>query len=316
MKKSCSGSGICSSARFRYFLPAWILHKEWTDNQRFWESLTERALEEGYGGLEIHDRRLLRVSNREAEKRIEGIHKRGLEVVLGMDTDFTTMEPNRSRENERIIRRLQWASGLGTTLARITTGGQKLSLAGLIRRLQPFSPVLSRRVESFFTFPPLARGLRTLKRPGGKPVSAGMLASVAESLKIVSAEAEKAGVVLVLENHWGVSSDWRNLAALMKTVSSPSLGICLDWGNFPDREEVLPGIRGLLPWALHQHAKSYGFNSPKQRSWLPYREIVRQVHKSGYAGALTVEYEGPGDPWSGCRQTREMIEKYYRETCD
>lgn len=316
MRKSCSDSGICSSDRFRYFLPAWIFHKELTDNQRFWESLTDRALEEGYGGLEIHDRRLLRVSNREAEKRIEGIDKRGLEVVLGMDTDFTTMEPNRSRENERIIRRLQWASGLGITLTRITTGGQILSLAGLIRRLQPFSPVLSRRVESFFTFPPLARGLRKLKRPGGKPVSAGMLARVAESLKIVSAEAEKVGVVLVLENHWGVSSDWRNLEAIMKAVSSPALGICLDWGNFPTREEVLPGIRGLLPWALHQHAKGYGFGSSEQRSWLPYREIVRQVHRSGYAGAITVEYEGPGDPWSGCRQTREMIENYYRETSD
>jgi L-ribulose-5-phosphate 3-epimerase len=317
MRKSCLDSGICSSDRFRYFLPAWIFHKELGDDWPCWKTVTDRALQEGYRGLEIHDRRLLRLPAGEAEKIVDHIQKRGLEVVLGMDTDFTAPgEPERSQEIRRTIRRLQWAGGLGVTLTRLTTGGQKLSLAGLIRAWQPAAPFVSQKVESFFTRPLVAQGIRKLKRPGKKPVPAGVLARVSESLRGVSSAAEESGMLLVLENHWGVSSDWRNLEAIMKAVSSPALGICLDWGNFPNREEVLLGIRGLLPWALHQHAKGYGFGSSEQRSWLPYREIVRQVHRSGYAGALTVEYEGPGDPWSGCRQTREMIEKYYRETSD
>jgi sugar phosphate isomerase/epimerase len=317
MRKSCSGSGIYSSARFRYFLPVWIFRKELAAGRSCWETVTERALQEGYRGLEIPDRRLLRLSAGEAEKIVDHIQKRGLEVVLAMDTDFTAPgEPERSQEIRRTIRRLQWAGSLGIALTRLTTGGQKLSLAGLIRTLQPVAPFVSQTVETFFTRPLVAQGLRKLRRPGKNPVPAGVLARVSESLRGVSSAAEKSGLLVVLENHWGVSSDWRNLEAIMKAVSSPALGICLDWGNFPDRNEVLPGIRGLLPWALHQHAKSYGFGSPEQRSLLPYREIVRQVHRSGYAGALTVEYEGPGDPWSGCRQTREMIENYFRETSD
>jgi L-ribulose-5-phosphate 3-epimerase len=317
MRKSCSGSGICSSVRFRYFLPTWILRKELAADRPCWEKVTDRALREGYQGLEIHDRRLMRMSAGEAEIIVDHIQKRGLEVVLGMDTDFTAPgEPERYQEIRRTVRRLQWAGGLGITLTRLTTGGQKLSLAGVIRALQPAAPFVSQKVESFFARPRVAQGIRKLKRTGNKLVPAEVLARVAESLRGVSSAAEKNGLLLVLENHWGVSSDWRNLEAIMKAVSSPALGICLDWGNFPDREEVLPGIRGLLPWTRHQHAKSYGLGSSEQRSWLPYREIVRQVHRSGYAGAITVEYEGPGDPWSGCRQTREMIEKYYRETSD
>lgn len=317
MKKSCSGSGICSPARLRYFLPTWILGRELADNGRSWEILTERARQEGYQGLEIHDRRLRRLSDPEAEQIIARIRTAGLTVVLGLDTDFTAPgEEKRSAEINRTLRRLQWAGGLGITLTRITTGGQKLSLAGLIRILQPVSPTVSRGVENFFTRPPVAQVVRKLRRGEAHQAPAGVIERVIQALRIVSEAAEKTGLLLVLENHWGVSGDWRNLAAIMKAVSSPALGICLDWGNFPTRGEVLPGIRGLLPWTRHQHAKSYGFDFPENNSPLPFGEIVRQVQQAGYEGALTLEYEGPGDPWLGCRRTREVIEKLYLAASD
>jgi sugar phosphate isomerase/epimerase len=31
---------------------------------------------------------------------------------------------------------------------------------------------------------------------------------------------------------------------------------------------------------------------------------------AGYAGAISIEYEGDGDPALGIRRTRELIEKY------
>jgi sugar phosphate isomerase/epimerase len=317
MKKSCSGFGICSPDRFPYYLATWIFRKESADDGRAWEALADRALREGYRGLEIHDRRLLRVSDREAEKIIELLQKKGLEVVLGLDTDFTAPGAKaRSKESQRTIRRLRWAGALGIGLVRLTTGGQKLSLARLIRTLQPAVPLVSRGVENFFTRPLVAQGFRKLKGTGNKPIPADGIQRVADGLRLVAAAAEETGLLLVIENHWGVSSDWRNLALLMKAVPSPALGICLDWGNFPARTDVLPGIQGLLPWTLHQHAKSYGFDSPEQISRLPYRDIVLEVEKAGYTGAVTVEYEGPGDPWAGCRQTMALIEKVYREASD
>ena len=59
--------------------------------------------------------------------------------------------------------------------------------------------------------------------------------------------AEKARARLVVENHWGVSSDWRNLAAIMRAANSPALGVCLDWGNFPSPAEILQAFRACFP---------------------------------------------------------------------
>ncbi len=68
-----------------------------------------------------------------------------------------------------------------------------------------------------------------------------------ECIRACLPDAETAGVVLALENHWGLSTRVENLLKIYKDVNSPWLGINLDTGNWPG--DPYEGIAALAPYA-------------------------------------------------------------------
>jgi sugar phosphate isomerase/epimerase len=76
-----------------------------------------------------------------------------------------------------------------------------------------------------------------------------------ESIRACLPDAEAAGVVLALENHWGLSTKVENLLRIYKGVDSPWLGINLDTGNFPG--DPYAGLELLAPHAVIVQAKTY-----------------------------------------------------------
>lgn len=297
-----------------FFLATWIFRRELPNHRSAWTALARRAREAGYAGLEIHDRKLGRLAGGEPEKVLSYCRSLGLEIILGLDTEFTRAHPgHQNREIQHARQRITWARDQGITRIRLTTGGQRVSLAQLIKKIQPYSPVLSQAVETFLNRPIIMKPVRQVKRRLNRPVPQARLDRLVQGLEKVLPAAAVGGVLLVLENHWGVSSDWRTLEMILKRLASPHLGVCLDWGNFPSFEDILPGVTGLLPWTRHMHAKSFEFDSRGEETTVPYRGIVRRLRAAGYSGSVTVEYEGNGDPWEGCRQTRGLIDRCYRE---
>lgn len=297
-----------------FFLATWIFRRQLANRLSAWKQLSARAREQGYAGLEIHDRKIQRLPAAEADALLSHIRSQGLEVILGLDTEFSRSDPvTQNGEIRRAAERIQWARDRGITRLRLTTGGQTISLARLIKQVQPYSSRLSQVLETVLNRPLIMKPVRLAKARLRRPVSKPALERIISALKGLLPTAERCGVLLALENHWGASSDWRDLKTIVTAVNSPRLGICLDWGNFPSREEILSGVTGLLPWVRHMHAKSYSFDPNGEETTLPYGEIIRLVRGSPYAGALTVEYEGEGDPWEGSRLTRERIRRGYRE---
>jgi hypothetical protein len=76
-----------------------------------------------------------------------------------------------------------------------------------------------------------------MKVKGDEPAIAGYTDEDAfkwciESIEACLPAAEKAGVILALENHWGLTTRPENLLRIYKAVKSPWLGINLDTGNF------------------------------------------------------------------------------------
>jgi sugar phosphate isomerase/epimerase len=116
-------------------------------------------------------------------------------------------------------------------------------------------------------------------------------------------------VKLAIENHGGLSGDPALLAEFVQHFHSPYLGVCLDIGNFEGDRTI--GMQTLAPYAMHVHAKSREFNAQGEETQIDYRMCVSALKSVGYAGAISIEYEGDDDPASGINRTRELIEKWW-----
>ncbi len=115
-----------------------------------------------------------------------------------------------------------------------------------------------------------------------------------ESIQECLPYAEKAGVLLALENHWGLTTRPETLLQIWKTVNSPWLGINLDTGNFPG--EAYPEIEKLAPYASVVQAKTYYGGGEWYTLDLDYKRIAGILRKAGYQGWVSLEMEGKETP--------------------
>jgi sugar phosphate isomerase/epimerase len=111
-----------------------------------------------------------------------------------------------------------------------------------------------------------------------------------ESIRACLPDAETAGVVLALENHWGLSTKVENLLRIYKDVSSPWLGINLDTGNWPG--DPYEGIERLAPYATIVQAKTYYGGGVWYTLDLDYKRIAKILEKAGFKGWVSLEMEG------------------------
>lgn len=120
------------------------------------------------------------------------------------------------------------------------------------------------------------------------------------------------GLILAVENHWGITTDYRRLIAILDMAQRTlppayraQLGVCFDPGNVPpaDRAEAWPH----LAWrAVHFHLKTHSFTPDGDESAIPYDLILRILADRGYTGATTLEFEGDDDPAAGIRRSMAL----------
>jgi L-ribulose-5-phosphate 3-epimerase len=111
-----------------------------------------------------------------------------------------------------------------------------------------------------------------------------------ECIKACLPDAEAAGVLLALENHWGLSTKVENLLRIFKDVNSPWLGINLDTGNWPG--DPYEGIEKLAPYATIVQAKTYYGGGVWYTLDLDYKRIAQILKKAGFKGWVSLEMEG------------------------
>lgn len=111
-----------------------------------------------------------------------------------------------------------------------------------------------------------------------------------DGIKACIPAAEKAGVMLNLENHWGITTSIDNLLKIYQAVNSPWLGVNLDNGNFPD--DPYPGIERLAPVASIVHAKTYLGGGEYYTLDLDYHRIARTLRNAKFNGWVSLEMEG------------------------
>jgi L-ribulose-5-phosphate 3-epimerase len=117
---------------------------------------------------------------------------------------------------------------------------------------------------------------------------------VIESIEKCLPTAEKCGVVLGLENHWGLARTPKGLLRIIKAIDSPWLKVTLDTGNF--LEDPYDRLEQIAPYAIFVHAKTYFGGGIWYKLDLDYQRIARILRKHNYRGYISLEFEGKEDP--------------------
>ncbi len=125
------------------------------------------------------------------------------------------------------------------------------------------------------------------------------------SIKECLPNAEEKGVLLALENHWGLTSTPEGLLRIRRAIDSEWLGILLDTGNF--LEDPYDKLKMVAPYANFIQAKTYYGGGEWYTLDLDYKRIIKILHDVNYQGYISIEFEGKEDAENGVRKSVEML---------
>jgi sugar phosphate isomerase/epimerase len=117
--------------------------------------------------------------------------------------------------------------------------------------------------------------------------------------------AAECGVVLGLENHWGLGRTPEGVLRIVNAIGSPWLQVTLDTGNF--FEDPYDRLEQLAPHAALVHAKTYFGGGRWYSVDLDYKRIAALLRKHRYRGYVSLEFEGNEDAGSGVRKSLELL---------
>ena len=117
---------------------------------------------------------------------------------------------------------------------------------------------------------------------------------VVDSIEKCLPAAEKAGVILALENHGGITATPEQLLALVKPIRSVYLGVNIDTGNFKTADPYAD-VEKIIPFGVVCQLKTEVFpDGKKQEAEL--KKIIGLLKSGNYHGYVALEYEAGGDP--------------------
>lgn len=122
------------------------------------------------------------------------------------------------------------------------------------------------------------------------------------------------GLNVIVENHGGLSSNGKWLAAVIEQVGLDNCGTLPDFGNFfitrEERYDRYLGVKELMPYAKGVSAKTYQFDANGNAVQIDYMRIMKIVIDAGYRGYVGIEWEGrePGEI-EGIKLTKALLER-------
>jgi L-ribulose-5-phosphate 3-epimerase len=261
------------------------------------EKVMERAAELGLAGVEILHRQMESEELSYLMRLKRTAFSLGLDIYcLAIHQDF--VQPNaeeRQRHIDHTKHCLQLAHELGIPAIRLNSGRWKT-------------------VASFDEL---------MQRGGIEPPIEGYTESDAFGWVISAIEAclpaaERYGVVLALENHWGLTATARGTLKIVSAINSDWLKVCLDTGNLlryedgqviwePDYE----GMVSLAPHAVLVHAKTYFGGGEWYTLDIDYNRVAQILRQADFRGYISLEYEGKEDPHTGVPKSVAMLREAF-----
>jgi L-ribulose-5-phosphate 3-epimerase len=132
------------------------------------------------------------------------------------------------------------------------------------------------------------------------------------SIETLLPRAEECGVVLGLENHWGLGRSAAGVLRIVEAIKSPWLQMTLDTGNFLERpdEQMEAMASGKVPITLVQ-AKTYFGGGRWYTLDLDYGRIAAILRTHGYRGWISLEFEGNEDAETGVPKSLALLRSHF-----
>lgn len=125
--------------------------------------------------------------------------------------------------------------------------------------------------------------------------------------------AKQLNVKITIENHGGCSLKASTIIKIIKGTDPAWVGSCLDFGNWPPEKRNTETAK-LAIYAYHCHAKAkLGFDADGEAVGMDFKFLLGCLQHAGYTGAVSIEYEGPGDQMEGVKKSAALILKYWPE---
>jgi sugar phosphate isomerase/epimerase len=226
-------------------------------------------------------------------KTIAEIKRQTLSLGLflcGLSTHQTFLTPDKKIRQENIDKTkqsIELAHNLGIPTIRVNTGRWGTS--------KNFDELMKNRgIE-----PPLSG----YKDEDGFPW-------VIESFQKLVPFAEEAGVVMGLENHWGLGSTPEGVLKIVDAVDSPYLRVTADTGNF--FEGYYEKFDKLIPKAVLVQTKTYYGGGVWYSLEIDYNKIAAILQKHNYRGFISLEFEGNEPPETAVPKSLAMLRSKFK----
>jgi sugar phosphate isomerase/epimerase len=248
------------------------------------ERCIEQSAEMGFDGAEILHVQMISEENTYLQKLKRLAFANGLDL-FGFSTHqgFVSPDPEiRQQDVDKTIHQIELAYKLGIPTMRINTGrwGTSKDFDALManRGIEPALPGYSD--EDGFGW-------------------------VIQSIEKLLPRAETCGVVLGLENHWGLGRTPEGVLRIVEALPSPWLQVTLDTGNF--LADPYEKLEMLASRTILLQAKTY-FGGGKWYSLdLDYHRIADLMRRHHYKGYVSLEFEGNESPDTGIPKSLALL---------
>ena len=132
---------------------------------------------------------------------------------------------------------------------------------------------------------------------------------VIDSIEKCLPKAEECGVILGLENHWGLARTPEGLLRIANAIDSPWLQVLLDTGNF--LEDPYDKLEMCAPQTVFIQAKTYYGGGLWYTLDLDYPRIARIMRKHNFRGYISLEFEGNEDYITAIPKSLELLRKAF-----
>ena len=130
-----------------------------------------------------------------------------------------------------------------------------------------------------------------------------------DSFQEILPTAEKCGVVLGLENHWGLGRTAAGVLRIVDAIQSPWLQVTLDTGNF--FENLYEQLEQLAPKTVYVQAKTYFGGGTWYTLDIDYARVAKILAAANYRGYISLEFEGKADYNSAIPESLAILRKHF-----
>lgn len=244
----------------------------------------DQAAAMGFDGIELLLIQMKSDENSYLQKLKQRAFHAGLDL-MGFSTHQGFVHPEKKKresEIEKTIHQIELAYKLGIPTMRLNTGRW-----GTIKS---FNDLMANK--------------------GIEPILEGYTEDegfdwVIDSIERCIPTAEKCGVTIGLENHWGLGRTAEGVLRIVDAVDSPWLRVTSDTGNF--LEKSYEQLEMMAPKTSLIQAKTYYGGGTWYTLDIDYERVARIFHKAGYKGYVSIEFEGKEDPMVAIPKSLDRI---------